>query len=128
MNCYEAVGVKCCNIDVATGERLSHEAVYGRIIEVLGGLDAVWKYVPYSLEKIRKAIVKDPHLNNLPMTNWDRASGFYCRGGNCKFIGGGIWELYRKAGINSASNATGVCILKEAARRMVEREAEHEES
>ena len=40
----------------------------------------------------------------------------------CRFIGGGIWELYRQHGINAASNSEGVCILKEAARRLVERE------
>lgn len=122
MTLKEAIGVKNANIDVNTGRRLTHEEVYGRAIDLLGGVDIVFQYVPFSLPEIQKALKKDRHLNNLAMSKWDLASGFLCRGVDCTFIGGGIWNLYRSSGIHSASNADGVCVLKECARLMAERE------
>ena len=122
MTIHEAIGVKCCDIDAKTGERLSHSDIYGRAIEFLGGLDEVARFIPFPMETIRKRLKNDPNLNNTAMGPWDVASGFVCKGGDCRFIGGGIWELYRKHGINAASNSEGVCILKEAARRLAERE------
>ena len=98
------------------------EARKGRAIEFLGGLDDVARFVPFPVETIRMKLKDDPHLNNTAMSKWDAASGFVCRGIDCKFIGGGILELYRQHGINAASNSDGVCILKEAARRLVARE------
>lgn len=121
MTLKEAIGVKNANIDVKTGRKLEHSEIYGRAIDLLGGVDAVWQYVPFSLEEIKAALPKDKHLNNLSMREWDMASGFICRGADCRPVGGGIWALYRKAGINCASNSDGVCILKECARLMAER-------
>lgn len=117
MSPHEAVGIKV-DVDIKTGQKLSHSEVYGRIIDYLGGLQEVSKYVPYNVEYLRERIQKDQYLNNTSMINWDRAAGFQCRQANCLFIGGGIWNLYRKHGINAASCSTGVSILKEAARRM----------
>lgn len=118
----EAINVKNADIDTITGERLTHREIYARAINLLGGLDAVIPYIPFSLVAIKKALKTDEHLNNLSMQTWDLASGFRCRAANVTFVGGGVWHLYRKAGINSASNAQGVCLLKEAARQWAERE------
>lgn len=107
MTLKEAVGVRA-DVDVKTEQKLSHSEVYGRIIDYLGGLQEVSKYVPYDVEYLRERIQKDQHLNNTSMIDWDRAAGFQCRQANCLFIGGGIWNLYRKHGINAASCATGV--------------------
>ena len=116
----EAINIHCANIDRTTGEKLTHEEIYTRAIELLGGLDAVIPYIPFSLEEIQEAIKEDEHLNNLSMKKWDRASGFISdRQSNVIFVGGGLWNLYRKAGINAASCAQGVCVLKEAARQWV---------
>lgn len=117
MTPHEAAGIKV-DVDIKTGQKLSHSEVYGRIIDYLGGLQEVSKYVPYDVEYLRERIAKDPYLNNTHMGDWDRAAGFQCRQASCLFIGGGIWNLYRKHGINAAGCSTGVCILKEAARRM----------
>ncbi len=117
MTPHEAAGIKV-DVDIKTGQKLSHSEVYGRIIDYLGGLQEVSKYVPYDVEYLRERIAKDPYLNNTYMGDWDRAAGFQCRQASCLFIGGGIWNLYRKHGINAAGCSTGVCILKEAARRM----------
>lgn len=122
MTLHEAIGVKCCDIDVKSGEKLTHSEIYGRAIELLGGLDVVARLIPFPVDVLRKKLKEDPYLNNTPMSAWDRASGFVCSGIDCRYIGGGIWELYRRHGINTASNSDGVCVLKEAARRLVERE------
>ena len=121
MTLKEAIGVRV-DIDIKTGEKLTHSEIYGRAIEFLGGLADVARFVPFPVETIRMKLKDDPHLNNTAMSKWDAASGFVCRGIDCKFIGGGILELYRQHGINAASNSDGVCILKEAARRLVARE------
>lgn len=118
----EAINIKCANIDAVTGEKISHKEIYTRAINLLGGLDAVIPLIPFSLSTIVGALETDEHLNNLDMKRWDRASGFICSGGTCMVVSGGIWNLYRKAGISSASNSQGVCLLKEAARQWAERD------
>jgi len=76
MTLKEAIDVKCCDIDVKTGERLSHSEIYGRAIKLVGGLDAVARFVPFSVKELRKKIKEDPNLNNTPLVAWDKASGF----------------------------------------------------
>lgn len=121
MTLHEAIGVRV-DTDIKTGEKLTHSEIYGRAIEFLGGLDAVARFVPFPVETLREKLKSDPHLNNTAMSRWDAASGFVCSGVHCKFVGGGIWSLYLRHGIDAASNSDGVCVLKEAARRLVERE------
>lgn len=113
----EAINVKNADIDTITGDKLTHSEIYTRAINLLGGLDAIIPYIPFELEEIKEALKTDERLNNLKMQKWDLASGFHCHAANVTFIGGGVWHLYRKAGITSASNAQGVCLLKEAARQ-----------
>lgn len=120
MNIYSAVNIKQSNIDITTGETLTHEEVYDRIVDYLGGLSAVAPYIPFKIEEIRKALKKDEHLNNLPLRVWDRAAGFYTDGPHATPTFGELWDLYRANDINSACPATGVCILKHAARRIAE--------
>ena len=120
MTLSEAIGVKDANIDMKTGRKLEHSEIYGRAIDLLGGVDAVWVYVPFTLDGVKKMLSRDKYMN-FHMDRWDLASGFVCNGADCKLVGGGIWNLYRKVGINAASNAQGVCILKECARLMAAR-------
>ena len=122
MTLKEAVGITPSNVDVITGEILTHEEVYSRFINYLGGLDEVAEYIPFQIDFLREMLKEDIWMNNTDMDLWDRASGFVCRGADCILIGGGLWNLYRKHGINTASCATGVCILKETARRIIQRE------
>lgn len=67
---------------------------------------------------------KDRHFNTLPISVWDRASGFICNGEDVIHIGSPLTHLYHSKGVNTYSNSTGVCILKECAREMVERAKE----
>ena len=130
MSIHEAIGVKYGNIDIKTGEILPHSEVYGRAIEFLGGLDEVARFVPFPVDVIREKLKEDPNLNNTALSTWDKAAGFQCGVfGNAhrqqydsRITHGGIWELYRKHGVTGASASDGVCILKEAAQRLVERE------
>ncbi len=120
MTLNEAIGIK-------SGEKITHREKYHRIIEFLGGLNAIIPYIPFTKEEIAKAIEKDPHLNNLSMKKWDNASGFnvYRNKYGEEVVTPhyhGLWNLYRKHGITSASNSTGVCILKEAATEWIEEE------
>lgn len=104
MDFKTAIRVHKCDIDMDTGEKLSHSEIYGRMIEKLGGVDAVFAYVPFSTEKIKKALQSDTHLNNLPIATWDTAA---------------IWlrNPLLRSGITCFSEAECVCTLKECARR-----------
>lgn len=122
MTIQEAVGVRNGDVDVKTGQKLSHSEIYGRAIEYLGGLDEVAKFLPFPLDLIRQKYAEDPHLNNLPLRGWDYAAGFLTNGARCDLIRTGICMLYARHKITSFSCSDGVCILKEAARRLVENE------
>lgn len=118
MNIYEAIGVHEANIDDNTGKVLSHEEVYDRAVNYLGGLAAVAPYIPFSVAEIRKALKTDKHLNNLALSRWDGMAGFITNKGDTIPTYDGLWNLYRTHGITTASVYTGVCILKHAARRI----------
>lgn len=124
MDFKTAIRVHKCDIDMDTGERLSHSEIYGRMIDKLGGADAVWKCVPFTLEEIQEAIKTDKNLNNLPMSAWDAAGGWFpyiARGGHQDFRA--IWSPLRGLllgnGITCFSPSECVCLLKECARRKV---------
>lgn len=119
MTLKEAVGVRV-DVDVKTGQRLTHSEVYGRIIDFLGGLEAVAPYIPFDIPYLREKLKRDPWFNNTDMSKWDAAAGFWCSCSGCFATGGGLWALYRSHGINSASCSDGVSLLKEAARRLCE--------
>lgn len=119
MTLKEAVGVRA-DVDVKTGQRLTHSEVYGRIIDYLGGLKAVAPYIPFEIPYLREKLKRDPWLNNTDMSKWDAAAGFRCSRIDCFATGGGLWALYRSHGINSASCSDGVSLLKEAACRLCE--------
>lgn len=119
MTLKEAVGV-CVDVDVTTGQRLTHSEVYGRIIDYLGDLEAVAPYIPFEIPYLREKLKRDPWFNNTDMSKWDAAAGFRCCNSGCYCTGGGLWALYRSHGINCASCSDGVSLLKEAAHRLCE--------
>ena len=122
MTFNEFIGVRNANIDIETGEQLSHQYIYRRSIMRFGGLKAIEPFIPFSLEEIKKALAKgDEHLNTLDMRKWDNASGFYCKGSECCIVPSPIWNLYRQHHVTSVSCSQSVCLLKEAARWLAER-------
>lgn len=123
MSLKEAVGVNNYNIDLKTGEKLTHSEVYDRIIEFLGGLDAIAPYIPFAIEELREKVKEDPNLNNTRLAVWDKVAEHSAKVLDSLQHHKSIWSLYRRYGISFASTADGVSLLKEAARRLVEREA-----
>ena len=121
MTISEATGIHQCNIDKATGKELSHRERYTRYIDYLGGMDAVKPYIPFELDYLAQKYHEDPLLNNTSILIWDNAAGFRCFRLDAILTYDGLWNLYRQHGIDTASCATGVCILKEAARMLIER-------
>lgn len=124
MTISEATGIHQCNIDKATGKTLSHRERFTRYIDYLGGLDAVKPYIPFELNYLIPKYKNDRLFNNTPISTWDNAAGFRRLGSDVIPTYGGLWNLYRRYGINTASCATGVCILKEAAAILCERAAQ----
>lgn len=119
MDIFEAVNIKAPDTDITTNEKLSHEEVYDRIIDYLGGLTAIASFIPFKISEIQKALEIDENLNNLPLKTWDAAAGFLVDGPHATpTFHQGLWNLYRAKGINCASASEGVCILKRAARRI----------
>ena len=101
-------------------EDLPHKEKYENVVRDIG-YDAVKRCIPFSREQIKKALENgDEHLNSLPISKWDTASGFRCSGANCTLIRSELTNLYMNIGINAFSCAQGVCILKEAARMWAE--------
>lgn len=122
MTFSEFVGVRNANIDIETGEQLSHQYIYRRAITRFGGLKVIKPLIPFSLEEIKEALAKgDEHLNTLDISKWDSAAGFYIKGNDCAIMPSPIWNLYRQNHVTSASCSQGVCLLKEAARWLAER-------
>lgn len=110
MTINEAIGIKSVS-------EVSHEEKYSRLIDVVGGLDAVIPCIPFSLTSIREALEHhDEHLNTLPLRTWDSSANNYVKD-----------LMYRKARITCSSLSERVCLLKEAARQWAERETKSEE-
>ncbi len=119
MTLEQACGIVCNTIDKRTGRELDHREIYARYIDYLGGLDKVKQYIPIPLKELRRAYKKDKQFNNTGLGLWQNAAGFTAGDPVCFF--GGIWMLYSQNDINVASCAQGVCILKEAAKILIER-------
>lgn len=122
MTFSEFIGIKCADIDIETGEKMEHRAIYRRAVERFGGIDAIKPLIPFTKVQIKEALANgDEYLNSLPISKWDEASGFYCNGAKCtSMFRAPIWRLYGKNRVTSASNSQGVCLLKEAARMWAE--------
>ena len=121
MTLNEATGIHRCDVDKTTGRELSYHERYTRYIDYLGGLDAVKPYIPFELDYLIPKYKKDRLFNNTPISAWNNAAGFRRLGPDAIPTYGGLWNLYRQHGINTESCATGVCILKEAAKMLIER-------
>lgn len=90
---------------------------YAKIISALG-LDEICKCLPFTETEIKKAYQTDKRLNNLPISKWDEAAGFYTgkEGEYCLLIRSKLTDLmHRKFSVNGFICSQNVCILKNAA-------------
>jgi len=101
---------------------MSHEEKYNTIIDGLG-YEAVKQYIPVNQQDIIDALVKDEHLNNIPLSLWDNAAGFtvnkhsFTNTYEVIDCPRGLRYLCLKSGVNTYSVSELVCILKQCARR-----------
>lgn len=87
---------------------MSHEEVFSKVVNGIG-LDVCAMYMPASIETLRDALVKDPHLNNIKIKEWDRMHDLFR-------------HAFRQIGVNRLSLSDTVCTLKQAARMLVVRD------
>ena len=100
-----------------------------RKIEYLGGIEALKRFVPYDLQTLRKAYLRDPSFNNLSMRTWTKAAGvFSVTSRQHEQLYSVAWETspfiaYLKSkGITSISPSECVSLLKCVAMFWVESE------
>lgn len=95
---------------------------YEKIVNALGKREVYW-CIPFTLKEITKAIKIDPNLNNLSLSRQDFAAGYDTGRDNsqCRYIGSSLTLLMKmKCKVNAFNLATNVCILKTAAKMIVE--------
>jgi hypothetical protein len=121
MNLKEFARVDFFNRDLDTGKEISWHDYMGRVIEKLG-LENIKPYIPYSLSYLKEKVEEDKHLNNTNIHRWDAAAGYSTSPfrANIDYLGTGIASLFVRNGITCFSLSDGVCVLKEAARRLCE--------
>lgn len=123
MTLKDCAGVDSFNRDIETGETLSHEEVYGRLIRRLGEAE-IWRFVPYDIDVLCDKFRTDRHFNNTPMRTWDFAAGFETcldkyGAENVRWLHSGLslWLVHH--GINTFSPSQCVSLLKQCAKRAV---------
>lgn len=106
MTIFDLAGVTNQYTDEQSGKQLSHEEVYERVINKLGGVNSIIPYIPFTYDQVKNAIEEDRYLNNLSIRMWDNATA-------------GIMNVLRNHHITTYSISQCVCILKTAARLWV---------
>lgn len=83
---------------------LTHSEYWLWVAEQIG-TEQLKRFIPFEGERVRKALTTDPHMNNLPLAQWD-AQDY------------GVRRLAGEAGFPSWSLSDTVCTLKELARSL----------
>jgi hypothetical protein len=94
--------------DLDNGNELEWRDYMARIINKLG-IKNIEPYMPCSIDCIREKLQSDEHLNNIPIKYWDNKADY-------------LHYLLQRNGITCYSLSERVCILKEAARLLCEKE------
>lgn len=104
----------------------THDEIYNKIIDALGGTDAVRPYIPFTNETLTESYARDKNFNDdlTPLKSWDKAAGFdngyRGAGGVYRPTGYGLWSLLHRHGVTSITPSQAVCVLKHAAARHVQ--------
>lgn len=120
MNLYQVVGVNNYYKDKNTGEDVSFDEVYDRLVSLIG-LKELIDCIPQSRKQLKEAYDKDKNLNSIPLSNWDRWAGFKFDGIKCNRIGSNLQLLLASKGVNSYSPSQLVSLLKHAALKYIGR-------
>ena len=120
-------GVDSFYRDIETEREISHTEYMHRIIDKLG-LENIARYIPFDIDYLKEKLKKDKRFNNTEIQAWDVAAGFiphinrkthtleYNPSHN------GLAYLFIDNRITCFSVSEGVCVLKEAAKILCERE------
>lgn len=109
--------------DLDTGQEVAWHDYMWRVIEKLG-LENVKSYIPFEIEYLKEKMKKDVHFNNTPIKVWDNAAGYAVyvdrktKREDYMPLRYGVVDLFIYNGITCFSVSDGVCVLKEAARRL----------
>lgn len=107
-------------------KNLSHDQIYDRIIDALGGPEALRQYLPRPVPELSDTFARDRNLNSIPLGEWDAAAGFIhtgARNGWRVYVpSGGVWPLLSAHGVTWSSASQNVCLLKRAAIRLIRTE------
>lgn len=123
MNLKEFANVDSFNRDLDTGEEISWHDYMGRVIEKLG-IENIKRYIPFNLVYLKEKLKEDIHLNNIDIRYWDYATGCIpvintkTKVQTWHHTRYGLGGLFIANGITCFSPSDGVCVLKEAAKRL----------
>lgn len=128
MTLYKLANVDNYLRDLDNGNKLEWREYMARVIDKLG-IENIKPYIPFDMKTLLQHYQNgDVHFNRTNIRTWDNAGGYYTTQstGTGKFDyhlkGYGLGYFLRHNGINVFSPADIVCILKEAARILCERE------
>lgn len=107
MNIKQFANVDSYLRDLDNGNELEWREYMGRVVNKIG-IDNIMPYIPYDMKTLNKAYKADMHLNTLDIKVWDKAAEQIC-------------HVLRRNGITIYSVSDRVCILKETARLLCER-------
>lgn len=98
-------------------KEIGHDQYYGMLVELYGE-NFLRTVLPATREEIEAAFAKDKYLNTIPLERWDRASE--------RLLGTARDAEWRQrhidiAGTAGTSLSDRVCILKCAARRLIDK-------
>lgn len=91
-----------------------------KLVEYIG-IDSLIPFIPARKDEIRTALKNnDTALNTIPLSRWDRASGFSVYGSKVDNLYCGVSRLLLSRGINCFSLSECVSLLKHAAIKWAE--------
>ena len=120
-------GVDSFYRDFETEREISHTEYMRRIIDGLG-LENVARYIPFDIDYLKEKLKKDKNFNDTEMQAWDVAAGFIPQINRkthtleYNHSHSGLAYLFINNRITCFSVSEGVCVLKEAAKILCERE------
>lgn len=107
-----------------------HDLFWRTVIEKLGGTDTLRDFVPFSIKTLKAAYAEDKFFNTAktPLRRWELACGWE-EGWQGKMIriGAPLQTFLLVKGIRQYSPSDCVCLLKQAAKQMME-EHSHKET
>ena len=120
-------GVDSFYRDVETEREISHTEYMHRIIDKLG-LENIARYIPFDIDYLKEKLKKDKNFSDTEIQAWDVAAGFIPQINRkthtleYNHSHSGLAYLFINNRITCFSVSEGVCVLKEAAKILCERE------